>query len=109
MVWKQGDPDRRQPETETSITEKGFVIRFELLGLIFAIVVQTIAAVAWGSALTTKVDFTQKAIADLYIAIKDSGTNRYTSKDADRDFSAVEKRLDNHEQRILIIEQHKGA
>lgn len=102
--WKEGDPERRA---------QGFVIRYELLGILVAIVVQTLAVVWWGGAfqatVTTKMDYMRGDIMTLKSDLKDSITDRYTAKDANRDLSFLNKRIDKNEDRIQQLEGTRHA
>lgn len=69
-----------------------------IIGVIIAIVFQTMGAVWWASSVTVKLDFLKQTQSDFSSAIIEGTRNRYTSEDAERDWKINERRL-------LAIEQ----
>lgn len=100
--------NRENLESSESVTERrvtnGFVVRFELLGVLLAIIVQTITAVWWGATVTTKMDYMQQAVAGLKIELNSTMSDRYTNKDAIKDFAVINDRITRTENRITAIE-----
>lgn len=89
-------------------TNAGFIIRFELLGVLGAIIIQTLTAVWWGSAVSTKLDYTQQAITELKSNVDARTTDRYTAKDAERDLGAINTRISSNDQRITFLERRNA-
>lgn len=89
----------------------GIIIRFELLGVIAALVIQTAAALWSFSAMTVKVEYVQKALTEIKSDMISQMGDRYTNKDAMKDIAAVldrintnASRLDRNEARISSLE-----
>ena len=87
----------------------GLIIRFELLGVIAALVVQTAAALWSFAVVTTKVEFVQKALVDIKEDMNTRMVDRYTSKDAERDFARISDRIQRNEQRMDKLEIVRAA
>lgn len=79
------------------------MIPYSVLGVIFAIILQTMGAIWWASGITFKIDYLQKTQAEFNQSILEGTKNRYTSVDASRDWNANEKRLGGIEADINSI------
>lgn len=80
------------------------MIPYSVLGVIFAIVLQTMGAIWWASGITIKIDFLQKSQQEFTQTIIDGTRNRYTSLDASRDWALNEKRIVKVEEDIKLIQ-----
>lgn len=69
------------------------MIPYSLIGVIVAVLLQTMGAVWWSSGVSVKLDYQQRSIADLTQTVIDGTKNRYTALDAEKDWSANERRL----------------
>jgi hypothetical protein len=103
MQKREGDSDNIDVDKmRNNDIQKGFIIRYELLAVIFALVIQTITAVQWGATVTTKLEYTQSAIVELKQEIKNRIDDIFTKADADREFSVVYKRLERLENNAVV-------
>jgi|GEM_PF-4708436 len=117
MTRREHDPENLNPNDfrrgEYIEPKTGMVIRFELVGIIIAIAIQTFGVVWWGgsfsSIVTTKIDYLQQSIAALKSDVKDNLTERYTSKDAAKDFLSIYQRVDRNDSRLTRIEQERKS
>lgn len=77
--------------------KENIMVPYSVLGIIFAIVVQTMGALWWASgfssSVSVKLDYLQKGQTELSSAILDSDKSRYTLSDAQKDWAVNEKRL----------------
>ena len=79
------------------------MIPYSVLGVIFAIILQTMGAIWWASGITFKIDYLQKTQQEFNQSILEGTKNRYTSIDATRDWNTNEKRLGSIEADIKSI------
>ncbi len=91
MVDKKYEGDERRGAS-------GFVVRFELLGVLLAIIIQTLTAVWWGSAVTTKMDYIQETL-------KTGALKNYTIDQAIASNERIFDRINRSEERIDILEK----
>lgn len=96
------------------MVEKGFIvgeekrkenimIPYSIVGVIFAIILQTFGAIWWASGVSVKLDFMQKAQIELSTLIYESGKNRYSSLDAQRDWANNDRRITKIETDLALL------
>lgn len=68
-------------------------IPYPLIGVIFALVLQTVGGVWWASSMNTSMTYLKAGQAEMNIAITNAGANRYTSVDASRDWAVNDRRI----------------
>ena len=94
-------PSMEEDFVERRASTHGLVIRFELLGVIAALVIQTAAALWSFSAMTVKVEFVQQALIEIKEDMNNRMADRYTSRDAAKDFASIKERIIRNEERIV--------
>lgn len=87
-----------------AIEPKGVIIRYELLGIIAIMVIQTMGGIWWAASMTTDMANVKKELVNINAQILVASSDRYRAADASRDFSIIEKRLDRNEARIANLE-----
>lgn len=105
--------DNRESDEEKEILigrerrKENILVPHSVLGIVFAIVVQSMGAIWWASgfssSVSVKLDYLQKTQTDLTQTVIDGTKNRYTTFDAERDWSYNEKRLSSIESDIKIL------
>lgn len=93
-------PERRK--------EAGFLIRYELLGIIAIMILQLVGAIWWASSMSSDVRYMRADMIRLTSTIDKASADRYRSTDAQKDFFAVYQRLERNEARILKLETEKS-
>lgn len=122
MSKRSNDPDDFDPEkvrhnnsnseNDSAVKNQvnGVVIRYEFLGIISLLIIQTMGGVWWGSSLTTKLNLMSEEFKSSRMEIKEEikslTEDRYTAKDALRDFAMVHGRIDKAENRIGDLEKY---
>jgi len=86
--------------------QKGFVVRYELLAIIFIMLTQTMGGIWWASATNTNLYNVKNELTDIKSQLQRSVSERFTAADAERAHNAIEKRIDKHEDRITSLETY---
>jgi len=79
--------------------KKGFIVRFELLGIIVGLLLQTIAAVWWAAGTSTMLQVLKQEVIDVKIKLD----SQYKAADAGRDFSIRDQKISFLEREIEAI------
>lgn len=102
--------------------KEDIMIPYSMIGLIFAIILQSMGAVWWSSGVNVKLDYLQKSQTELATQLTTASQNKYTSLDAARDWANNDKRaeldeltvkalsdkIDIDDKRITILETEHG-
>lgn len=83
----------------------GFIIRSELLGVILALIIQTVTAVWWGATVTSDLRYLKSDVVELKLQVSTGMQDRYRGADAIKDLGFIADRIDKNEARILRLEQ----
>jgi len=104
--WKPGDPDRRGRDPVIEENKKqGFVVRYELLGIIAIMLIQTMAGIWWAATLTTDLSNVKKELVEIKLQLSENAHNSYTASEAAKDLATVHNRIDRTDARLLLLEQ----
>lgn len=91
------DNDEKEILVGRERRKENILVPYPILGIIFAIVVQSMGALWWASgfssSVSVKLDYLQKTQAEVGQAVIDGSRNRYSLSDASRDWSFNDKRL----------------
>ena len=90
--------------SEINNNGRGFVVRYELLGIIAMMMVQSLGGIWWASSMNTNMDNVKDELSSIKVRIENSTTDRYRGADAQKDFTNVYTRISANENRILKLE-----
>ena len=85
--------------------KENIMIPYSMVGLVAAIIFQTMGAIWWASGVSVKLDYLQKTQAEFAQTIIEGTKNRYTSIDASRDFMVNDKRISKLEDDIEKLKE----
>lgn len=81
----------------------GVVIRYELMGVIAMMIIQSLTAVWWASGISTNVRFMADEMKELKSSIAAGAIDRYTSAEASKDREVMSDRINSLEKRMQSI------
>jgi len=85
-------------------SSKGFVVRYELLGIIGIMVIQLAGSIWWASSMQTEVKYMRADIVRLTSALETATQDRYKPSDASRAHEHIYATIAKNEVRITNIE-----
>ena len=82
------------------VKKSGFIIRYELMGVIAMMIIQSLTAVWWASGISTNVKFMAEEMKELKVAMAAGTADRYRGSDAAKDREVINDRIAGVEQRV---------
>lgn len=105
MVKVYDDAGNLIREGEERTKNTGFVVRYELLGIIGIMIIQTLGGVWWAATMTSDSKYMRAEMADIKLQLASASNGKYTTAEAVKDFGVIEKRLDKLETRVMNLER----
>lgn len=97
----------REAEQIRSGDGKGFIVRYELLGIIAIMIIQFCGAIWWASSMASEVRYVRSDLTKLTLAVENGTRDRYSASDAKKDFEYVNLRISANESRISALEKRR--
>jgi hypothetical protein len=96
----------RQGPARNEEEKKGFTVRYELMGIIGIMIIQTMGGVWWASSTNTNLYNMKSELTDIKSQLARAYIDRFTAVDAERAHAAIDRRMDKAEARISDLEKY---
>lgn len=85
--------------------KENIMIPYSMVGLVAAIIFQTMGAIWWASGVSVKLDYLQKTQTEFAQTVVENTKNRYTSIDSARDMLVIDKRISKVEEDVEKLKE----
>jgi hypothetical protein len=88
------------------VNGSGIIIRYELVGVIVMMLIQSLTAVWWASGVTANMKYLTDEIKDIKASIAAGTVDRYKGSDAAKDREVLNDRINAIDRRLQSIIEH---
>jgi hypothetical protein len=86
--------------------KRGFIVRYELMGIIAIMLLQTMGGIWWAATQTANMANVKAELIVIKTQLLNYTNNVYKAADAERAHIAIDRRLDKSEARIVELERY---